>query len=231
MTTPPDESDRIVTHKPEDNPKVVTLDPSGSQSVSEFDHSLSSGAPPTKPTKPPKPTPSPKKAARRAKSKKAADDSARASKTKGYARFNGAAKSQPAKGTADLSNIEGVLDRLREIAGGERSADARQACNQLLQHYATQTATDPNAKIDPAQICAYLNRCHLRGKDPADVLIERHGLRKLAAAMGKALGLAHVRLVLGDETGDYTKPGQPGQGDATDQESVAVSGEGVEASA
>ena len=113
-----------------------------------------------------------------------------------------------------FKSLGDVLDRLSALASGDHPTAAISALKELAKIMAAETSiTD---RIDPAQVCAYLARAQLHGLNPADVLIQQHGITQLAQAIGKSLGLDGVRLDLGDKTGEYRKQTQCLQGDATE---------------
>jgi hypothetical protein len=67
---------------------------------------------------------------------------------------------------------------------------------------------DPTDRIDPAAVCSYISRAQLYGEDPAKVLIRDKGLETIAKALALSLGLDQVKLVSGDESGDYSNLAQ-----------------------
>jgi len=118
----------------------------------------------------------------------------------------------------DVRTPDGIRERLEWIAQHGRDAESIKACKDLLAHHAAQP--DPNEAVDPASVCAVLARCHLYGEDPARVLMQTHGLRKVAKALVRALGLARISITFEDNTVEYCNVAQCTEGSATDGVSV-----------
>ena len=118
---------------------------------------------------------------------------------------------EPLKHLAESPNVlisdkDAAIRRLQEIAASSHEQSAIRACKELIDHFDNQQ--DPTDRIDPAAVCSYISRAQLYGEDPAKVLLQQHGLYKVAKALALSLGLDQVKLVLGDETGDYSNLAQ-----------------------
>jgi hypothetical protein len=109
-------------------------------------------------------------------------------------------------GKRDAKTMEGRLAILYRIAEGDHGQEAIRAIEKL--NKLEMDAQDPTDRIDPAAVCSYISRAQLYGEDPAKVLLQQHGLYKVAKALALSLGLDQVKLVSGDESGDYSNLAQ-----------------------
>lgn len=144
------------------------------------------------------------------------------SRKKAPVRMDKAGKPMP---VFDVSTRAGRRSRLEWMAAHGIDTAARQAIKDLEEMDREEQTHDPNAKTDPAEVCAYLARCNLYGLDPVKVLHETHGPRKVLAALAQSLGFTSISVVLGDTLHHYPSEGQCLQAFATDAASVALSDE------
>lgn len=105
----------------------------------------------------------------------------------------------------DVSTREGRRQRLVYMVNHAVDSQARAAIADLNRMDAEDNETDPNAKVDPALVMAYLARAELNGVDPAKLLVDTHGIRKVLVALSNRLDLTYIKVVC---DGDVVEVGE-----------------------
>lgn len=154
------------------------------------------------------------------------------SSKEGRSTFNEPSTTANTRPAFDLETKEGRKGLLAWLALSNKDADALRALKELDAWAASEK--DPDSKTDPAEVCAYLARCQLYGLDPAQVLLTKRGLKRVATALVGSLGFDAISIRMGSEvvsigsiSGDTMADDQCLQGIAPDKQSGGVVEEGA----
>ena len=142
---------------------------------------------------------------------KAAPKAARPKKKANDARAQAKRDGTPARRTAarprstppkertvyDLTTTQGRRNHLIQLAKSTKDADALRALKELEASYASDK--DPDSKLDPAEVCAFIVRHQLYGEDPATVLLQKRGVRTVMQAMADGFGIDAIHARVGEE--------------------------------